>query len=148
MKIIKTGDLKDLLRFARDVEGQVDADRLTLTVLDVMQIVGEGRLDPDIDSGEEARRIKRPARKSSSDPIGNWDLTQGTYWLTYSEAVNIPDDGTLILQPHESLMKNGLWHPTLFVRDWTEMTGVLLVVMAKGVRIMEGAPISTGFLVT
>jgi deoxycytidine triphosphate deaminase len=148
MKIIGTGDLKKLLRFARDPEEQVKDDRIILTVLEVTQIVGEGRIDLDEGNAEEARRVKRPSRKSSQDPVGNWDLTQGAYWVTYNETVQIPDGGSLLLQPHQALMRNGLWHPTLVVRDWAEVSGVLLVVTARGVRLMEGAPISTGFIVT
>ena len=94
-----------------------------------------------------ARRIKRPLRKSNRDAVGNWDLVQGAYWMTCNETVQIPAAAALILQPHQELMENGLWHPTLVVRDWAEFAGVLLVVSAKGVRIMEGAPISTGFIV-
>jgi deoxycytidine triphosphate deaminase len=148
MKIIGTSDLKKLLRFARDPDGQVKDDRIILTVLEVTQIVGEGRIDLDESKTEEARRVKRPSRKSSQDPVGNWDLTQGGYWVTYSETVQIPDGGSLLLQPHQALMRNGLWHPTLVVRDWAEVSGVLLVVTARGVRLMEGAPISTGFIIT
>jgi deoxycytidine triphosphate deaminase len=148
MKIIGTGDLKKLLRFARDPEEQVKDDRIILTVLEVTQIVGEGRIDLDEGNAEEARRVKRPSRKSSQDPVGNWDLTQGAYWVTYNETVQIPDGGSLLLQPHQALMRNGLWHPTLVVRDWAEVSGVLLVVTARGVRLMEGAPISTGFIFT
>jgi deoxycytidine triphosphate deaminase len=147
MKIIKTEDLKALLRFAPDPGGQTKDDHLVLTVLEVVQIVGEGRIDLDESKAEEARRVKRPSRKSSQDPVGNWDLTQGAYWVTYNETVEIPDGGSLILQPHQALMKNGLWHPTLVARDWAEVSGVLLVVTARGVRLMEGAPISTGFIV-
>lgn len=147
MKFIGTDDLKGLLRFATNPEGQTENDRLVLTILDVTQIVGEGRIDVDEGKAEEARRVKRPLRKSSQDPIGNWDLAQGAYWVTYNETVEMPVGSSLILQPHQALMRNGLWHPTLVVRDWAEVSGVLLVVTARGVRLMEGAPISTGYIV-
>jgi len=148
LKAIKTDELKKLIRFAPDPTGQTKNDRILLTILDVMQIVGEGRIDQDEDKNEEARRVKRPSRKSSQDPVGNWDLTQGAYWVTYNETVQIPVGASLILQPHETLMKNGLWHPALVVRDWAEVSGILLVVTARGVRIVENAPISTGFIIT
>jgi len=147
MKIIGTESLKKILRFAPDPVKQTDNDRIVFTVLDIMQITGEGRIDPDKDRSELARRIKRPLRKSTRDAAGNWDLTQGAYWVTCNETVQIPDGATLMLQPHQVLMENGLWHPTLAVRDWAEFTGVLIVVSAKGVRIMEGAPISTGYVI-
>jgi len=147
MKVLGIEELKVALRFSHDPARQVKDDRIMLTVLDIMQIVGEGRIDIDESKAEEARTIKRPSRRSSSDPVGYWDLAQGAYWVTYNETVQIPDAGSLLLQPHQMLMKNGLWHPTLFVRDWAEVTGILVVVTARGVRMMEGAPISTGFIV-
>lgn len=147
MKIAGTEELEKLLRFAPDTDSQTANDRLTLTVLDVTQIVGEGKIGPEGEDGTDARRVKRPSRKSSSDPAGYWDLVQGAYWVTFNEEVLIPDGGSLILQPHPQLMINGLWHPTLVVRDWSEVSGILLVVTARGVRIMESAPLSTGFIV-
>jgi deoxycytidine triphosphate deaminase len=146
MKFIGTDSLKKLLRFAPDPEKQTEGDRIVFTVLDIMQIVGEGTIDPDKSSTEPARRIKRPLKKSTRDAAGSWDLTQGAYWATCSETVQIPDGAILMLEPHQALMENGLWHPALIVRDWAEFNGVLLVVSAKGVRLMEGAPISTGFI--
>lgn len=147
MKFKGSQDLQDLLRFAPRQKQQTEGDRLTLTVLDVIQIVGEGRLDAVETGREEARRVKRPARKSSSEPAGHWDLAQGAYWVTYNETVRIPRGETLVIQPHQELLKNGLWHPTLLIRDWSEVEGVLLMVAARGVRMMEGSPISTGFII-
>ncbi len=147
MRIVETDYLKELFRFARDLDKQTEGDRLTLTILDILQIVGEGCIDINGTSSEEARRVKRPSRKSTRDPSGYWDLTQGAYWVSYNESVQIPDGSSLVLQPHQSLLINGLWHPTLIVRDWAEVSGILLVVSAKGVRVIEGAPISTGYII-
>lgn len=147
MKITETKDLTELLRFAQDTAAQTAKDRITLTLLDILQIVGEGVVDLDETRAQEARQVKRPSRKSSRDPAGYWDLAQGPYWVTYNENVQIPEGCSLILQPHQAIMKNGLWHPTLLIRDWTEVSGVLLVVSARGVRLVEGAPLSTGFVV-
>ena len=147
MKIIGTENLKELLRFSPDPDRQTGDDRITLTVLDVLQIVGEGSISNDDSGSGDARRVKRPARKSAMDPVGYWDLTQGPYWVTYNEMVQIPEGFTLVLQPHSGLLKNGLWHPTLVVRDWAEVSGMLLVISARGARIMENAPLSTGFII-
>jgi len=147
MRIKGTDDLKGLVRFASDPGKQTEDDRLILTILDLFQIVGEGRIDFRKGEDDVARRIKRPSRRSSNDPAGYWDLGQGAYWGTYNEAVQIPEGCSLFLQPHDSLMQNGLWHPTLLVRTWAELPGVLLVVNSKGVRMMEGAAISTGFII-
>jgi deoxycytidine triphosphate deaminase len=148
MKIKRTDDLRGLLRFAPDTNGQTVNDRLVLTVLDILQIVGEGVISSEETSAEVARQVKRPSRKSSRDLAGYWDLTQGPYWVTYNETVHIPEGSSLVLQPHETIMRSGLWHPTLVVRDWAELSGILLVVTARGVRMMENSPLSTGFMVT
>ncbi|MDF1536546.1 MAG: hypothetical protein P1S46_08610 [bacterium] len=147
MKFLGSDKLKKLVRFAVDTDEQTSGDRLTLTVLDVLQIAGEGRIARDTGEEDLARRIRRPARKAAGDQAGHWDLVQGPYWVTYNESVRIPDDCALILQPHHAVMVNGLWHPTLVVRDWSEMTGILLMVGARGVRLVEGAPLSTGHMV-
>lgn len=147
MRIVETDYLKELFRFARDLDKQTEGDRLTLTILDILQIVGEGCIDINGTGSEEARRVKRPSRKSTRDPSGYWDLTQGAYWVSYNETVQIPGGSSLVLQPHQALLINGLWHPTLIVRDWAEVSGILLVVSAKGVRVIEGAPISTGYII-
>jgi hypothetical protein len=147
MRIVETDYLKGIFRFARDLDRQTEGDRLTLTILDVLQIVGEGCIDINGSRTEEARRVKRPSRKSSRDPSGYWDLTQGAYWVSYNETVQIRDGSSLVLQPHKAIMINGLWHPTLIVRDWAEVSGILLVVSAKGVRVMENSPLSTGFII-
>jgi hypothetical protein len=147
MYFLGSDELKKLVRFAADTDGQPHGNGLTFTVLNVHQITGEGRVAPDSGEEDQARRIQRPARKSVGDPAGHWDLVQGPYWVTYNESVRIPDGGGLILQPHHAIMINGLWHPTLVVRDWTEMSGILLIVGARGVRLVEGAPVSTGNMV-
>ena len=146
MKFLDSEGLKELVRFAADTDKQISGGKVTLTLREILQITGEGRVAPD--SGEEdlARTIKRPARRSAGDPAGYWELTQGVYWVIYNESVRIPDDGALILQPHEGIMINGLWHPTLVVRDWADMKGVLLTVGARGVRLEEGAPVSIGYV--
>ncbi len=147
MNFLGSDELKKLLKFAVDTDGQTSGDRLTLTIMNVVQITGEGRIAPDSVEEDLARKIKRPARRSTGDSAGYWDLVQGPYWVTCNESVRIPDGGGLFLQPHHTIMINGLWHPTLVIRDWAEMTGILLIVGARGVRLVEGAPISTGYMI-
>ena len=146
MNFLDSDGLKKLVRFADDTDKQTSGGKVTLTLRDVLQITGEGRVAPDSGEEDQARTIKRPARKSTGEPAGYWELTQGVYWVTYNESVRIPDNGALILQPHEGIMINGLWHPTLVVRDWSEMKGVLLTVGARGVRLEERAPVTIGYL--
>jgi deoxycytidine triphosphate deaminase len=142
-------DLVKILRFAADPDAQTADGRLTLTLGDVEQIMGEGRLDLSGGRSEDARRIKRPAKKASGDDLGWWDLGQGSYWVRYNEIVEIPPGHLLVLQPHVRLMRNGVWHPCVLLEDWEEqMDGVMLTVSTRGVRLSENAPVSTGILIT
>ncbi|UCF31439.1 MAG: hypothetical protein JSV26_03200 [bacterium] len=141
-------DLKNILRFAVDPDAQTTGGRITLTLLDVEQIMGEGRLDSSGRASENARRIKRPARRAAEEDLGWWDLAQGSYWVAYNERVDVPDGHLLLIQPHVSLMKNGLWHPTVAVEDWdSQMEGMLLLVSSRGVMVSENAPLSVATLV-
>lgn len=147
MKFLSSNRLLDLLRFASDPRRQTEGGRLTLTVLEVEQISGEASLSPDVEAVQEARRIKRPARRRADEERGFWELTQGTYWVTFNERIEVPPDGALLIQAHPDLLRNGVWHPTLMVRNWDrEGGGVLMVVMARGVKISEGSPISVGYV--
>lgn len=147
MKIIPSKGLGKLLRFAPDPISQTARDRLTLTLLEIYQIIGEAVVDRYPDTVEEARRIKRPAKKAAGAAVGHWDLVQGTYWVTYNETVNIPEDTVLFLESHPSLHRNGVFHASATITDWSEISGVLLMVGARGVRLTEGAPISVGRMI-
>ena len=47
MNFLGSDELKKLLKFAVDTDGQTSGDRLTLTIMSVVQITGEGRIAPD-----------------------------------------------------------------------------------------------------
>lgn len=143
----KPENLMKILRFAVDPAAQTASGRITLTLLDVEQIMGEGRIDFSGEASEDARRIKRPARKASGEDTGWWDLGQGTYWVAYNERVDIPQGHLLLVQPHVKLMMNGVWHPTLAVEDWDrDMGRVMLSVSSRGVKLSENAPLSSAIL--
>lgn len=147
MKIVRSGELKDHVRFAADPDGQTSGDRLTLTLLDIYQVLGEAQVGRFPDRTEEARRIKRPARKTAGAAVGHWDLVPGAYWATYNETVFIPKDTVLFLENHPSLMENGVQQSSRFVLDWSEVSGTLLVVGTRGIKLSEGAPVSIGRMV-
>jgi len=143
LKIMKSEELAKLVRFAPDVTAQTAGDRLVLTLFEVFQIVGEAVIGRFPDAIEEARRIKRPARKKVGTSLGAWDLVQGVYWVTYNETVHLPEGAILYLENHPSLATNGVWQATRGVSSWEEVSGTLLRVGAKGVHFSEGAPVST-----
>lgn len=146
---LSSKDLERLLRFALDPVRQSQGGQLALTLLDIEQIMGEGKLGPDGALREDARRVKRPAVRRAGAKQGHWELTQGAYWATYNERIEVPEGALLVLQPHPALLRNGVWHPTMAVRDWDrDGGGVLLVVSARGVRVEESTPISVGFVIT
>jgi hypothetical protein len=147
LKVVKSDELKEHVRFAADPEDQTSGDRLILTLLDVYQIVGEAGIGRYPDKVAQARRVKRPAIKTAKAAVGHWDLVPGVYWVTYNETVDIPEGAGLILENHPSLMENGILQNTRFVLDWSEVAGTLLMIGARGVRLWEGAPISVGRMV-
>lgn len=144
MKFLTDKELKNILRFAPDPGNQALDGKLVFTLMKIDQILGEGRIADSPEGSEDARLVKRPSRVSSKDEGGAWwELVQGSYLVTYNETVEVPEDGILVIQPHPSAMKNGLWHPTLFVRDWDrDMEAVLMVVSVKGLKIQENSPVS------
>ena len=147
MRFLETGQLVNLLRFAKHPEKQIEDGCLTLTLLEVQQIMGEARLDFDGQDSEDARRVKRPTRSAAGEDVGWWDLGQGVYWVTFRERVEIPPGGALFLQPHIRILRNGLWHPTMLIRDWDrEMDGIMLTVSSRGIKISENAPVSSGLI--
>ncbi|UCG38175.1 MAG: hypothetical protein JSV00_08220 [bacterium] len=147
MSVVGSDELRGLVRFAVDLGKQTVGDRLTLTLLDVVQIAGEATVGPEPEMVEEARRIKRPARKGSSDAMGAWDLVQGAYLVTYNESVRIPEGCLLFLEAHPLLQENGVWHPTRVLREWDTSLHTLLIVTARGIRLMENSPVSVGLMV-
>lgn len=147
MKVISSEELRVLIRFAVDLEAQTTEDRLTLTLQEIHQVVGEARIDRYPDMVDNARRIKRPAKKMIDAKAGHWDLVQGVYWVTYNETVSIPEGSMLFLENHPSLAENGVMQTSRSVLSWDEVSGTLLTVGARGVRLTEGAPISVGRMV-
>lgn len=148
MRFLNSLELKKILEFPAPVNGQISEDLFTMTLRSVHQIVGEAKLGPGENDTREARRVKRPSRRSAGENIGWWDLGQGAYWITFNEKVEVPPDCVLVIQPHKRILGNGVWHPAIFIRDWDkEMDGVLLIVSARGVKVSEDAVISCCFVV-
>ena len=147
VKIVGSEELVKLVRFAPDVTTQTRGNRLILTLYEVFQIVGEAVVGRIPDTVEEARRIKRPARKKVGTSQGSWDLVQGVYWVTYNEKVRIPEGAVLYLENHPSLAANGIFQATRVVSTWNEVSGTLLMVGAKGVHLFEGSPVSACLMV-
>lgn len=147
MKVLRSSELKNHVRFAADLESQTAADRLVLTLLDIYQIAGEAVIGRYPDKVDKARRLKRPARRSTGAAVGQWDLVPGVYWVTYNETIVVPEGTVLFLENHPSLMENGVLQNSRFVLDWKEVSGTLLIVGARGVKLSEGAPVSVGRMV-
>jgi len=147
VRFLDSTELEKILKFPVRPDGQVSGSLITMTLCDVHQIMGEAELGPDDAGTKEARRIKRPSRRSTGEEIGWWDLGQGAYWITYNERVEIPPDCVLVIQPHKRILSNGVWHPAVLIRDWDkEMEGMLLTVSSRGIRASENTVISCGFV--
>jgi hypothetical protein len=147
LKVFRSDELKDCIRFAADPGGQTVGNRIVLTLLDIYQIVGEAGVGRYPDKVDQARRVKRPARKMAGAAVGHWDLVPGVYWVTYNETVVIPEGVVLFLENYPALAENGVVQNSRFVLDWSEVSGALLMVGARGVKLSEGAPVSVGRMV-
>jgi deoxycytidine triphosphate deaminase len=120
---------------------QTDGDGLDLTVAEVFEITGPGRVD--FGGGELAAAATEPhptAKRNPEDDYEWWTLDAGQYLLTYNETVSPPPGTPLVVQTHTELLARGAFHPTLHTRD---VSCVPLSVGGAGLRLKENARVST-----
>jgi len=114
-----------------------DDGRVDLTVAEVFEVVGPGRVD--FGGGELAPAELAPhdrVRRDEADDYGWWHLGAGTYLVAYNESLS----GAAVLQPRTELVERGGSHPTLRV---DELPRVPLTVAGAGLRLKENARVST-----
>ena len=114
---------------------------LDLTVAGVHRVAGPGRVD--FGGGEREAADREPVeteRRDPDDDHGWWNLDAGRYLPSYDESLSAPDDLSLVLQPHATVLARGAAHPTLHVRS---LETVPLSVGGAGLRPKENARVST-----
>jgi hypothetical protein len=110
-----------------------------LTVAEVYDLTGPGRVDFGGGELTEAETMAHDSQKRNEDDDYEWwHLDPGQYLLAYNES--LAADVTVTLQTRDELLACGAFHPTLQV---TELPRVPLSVGGEGIRIKENARVST-----
>jgi len=132
--------------YAKYVDGlvheptQTEGDGVDLTVAEIHEVTGPGRVD--FGGGELEAAAAEPherEKRSPDDEYGWWLLDPGTYLVEYNESI-AGDDLRLTVQTRDALLERGAFHPTLRVAS---LPRVPLSVGGAGIRIKENARIST-----
>jgi len=119
---------------------QTEGEGVDLTVAEVYEITGPGRVD--FGGGELEAATAEPRERETRDPDDEyewWSLDPGTYLIEHNEAI-AGGDLRFTVQTRDALLERGAFHPTLRV---TELPRVPLSVGDAGIRIKENARVST-----
>ncbi|OYR52679.1 dCTP deaminase [Halorubrum sp. Ea8] len=119
---------------------QTEGDGVDLTVAEVYEITGPGRVD--FGGGELEAASAEPHEREKRDPEDEyewWSLDPGTYLIEHNESI-AGNDLRFAVQTRDALLERGAFHPTLRV---TELSRVPLSVGGAGIRIKENARVST-----
>jgi hypothetical protein len=119
---------------------QTEGRGLDLTVAEIHEVTGPGRVDFGGGELEPAETDPHPGQKrNEGDDYEWWHLDAGQYLLEYNESIE-GEDMQFTLQTHQELLARGAFHPTLQV---TELPRVPLSVGGEGIRIKANARVST-----
>lgn len=118
---------------------QVHEDGLDLTVTEIYEIEGPGRVDFGGGELEDAAIASHDRTwRNPDDDYQWWNLEQGIYLIEYNE--RLTGDGRVRLQTRDAVRERGAFHPTITV---THLERVPLNVAGAGLRIKENARVST-----
>jgi hypothetical protein len=120
-------------------ETQTDGEGFDLTVADVYEIVGPGRVDfggGELEPAETAPHASE--KRHPNDDYGWWTLREGHYLIEYNESLT--GEATVTLQPRAELLERGVSHPTLRI---AALPRVPIAVGGAGIEIKENARVST-----
>ena len=137
---------KAMVDYTQFIEGivheptQTAGRGLDLTVTEVYEVTGPGRVDFGGGELEPAETTPHEtAKRNEDDDYGWWDLDAGQYLLEYNESIGTRDM-SFTLQTRDELLARGAFHPTLHVRA---LPRVPLSVGGDGLKLKENARVST-----
>lgn len=114
-----------------------------VTVNRIGTLTGRGALDF---GGSEYQSAEvewiEPAKKSEDDTYGWWSLKPGTYRVEFNEGVDLPDDTGVLLQIWNSVLRNGVTHPTEVITKARDQLSTHIHVGDPGIEIKENARLS------
>lgn len=133
---------KGLIQNYIDLETQLPPQGFDLTVGEIHEYKGRGKLDFSNSEREIPKSEKiRPEKESEEDEYGWWHLSQGVYKVVMNEKVDIPEDLMAYAFPRSSLLRmgcsieNAVWDAGTTV----EGTCLLKVENPEGVDVKENA---------
>ena len=114
---------------------------LNLTVTEVHEVTGPGRVDFGGDELEAAELTPHDRQyRDEDDDYQWWHLDAGQYLLEYNESLSLPGDTVAVVQTRDAVRARGAFHLTLWV---SELDHVPLSVGGAGLRLKENARVST-----
>jgi len=119
---------------------QIAEDGVDLTVTEVYEVAGPGRVD--FGGGElDAADLEPHDRvwRNEEDDYQWWHLDAGQYVIKYNERLA----GPVVLQPRDALLSRGASHPTVRV---STLPRIPLSVGGAGIRLKENARVTTARL--
>jgi len=120
---------------------QTEGRGLDLTVAEVFEVTGPGRVD--FGGGELEPADTDPHDRHYRDEDDDyqwWDLDAGGYLLEYNESLALPEDTVATVQARDTVRARGAFHSTLAV---TDLDAVSLSVGGAGLLLKENARVST-----
>lgn len=138
-RLIEEGDL---LEGFPHLETQVQPHGFDVTVGEIFEFSGRGRIDFSNDEREmpDTKNINLE-KKNKSDEYGWWDLDRGAYKVRTNERVNLPNDLIALGFPRSSLMRMGAFAQNAVWDAGFSGKGefILVVENEEGVEIKENA---------
>lgn len=136
---MRPSELTTLVEGLLHEETQVTDSGLDLTVAEVFEVEGPGRVDFGGGELEEAElSAHEKVWRNEDDDYQWWHLDGGQYLVEYNETLSA--DRPLTVQTRDAVRERGAFHPTLEV---TELGRMPLSVAPGGIRLKENARIST-----
>lgn len=139
---------QEILEFVDDIiyeETQVQAERLDLTVMAIFDLNEAGKLDFGGSEFQSATTEKiAPVKESADDDYGWWDLSGGTYRLTFNEDISQTiEAGTPLILPHDHLIQAGAQLESTVPDPANPQVHPTLSVGNHGIHIKENARIAS-----
>lgn len=136
---------KDLISDYPHLETQINPNGFDLTVGQVREFRGRGKLDFSNSEREipSTKKIK-PEKKDEEDRYSWWTLGPGSYKIITNETVSLPLDIAAIAFPRSSLLRSGSFvqHGVWDAGFEGKSEFILVVRNPQGLEIKENARIS------
>lgn len=143
MRILDAEEARDCVDGLVHFDTQRAPGGLDLTVGDVFEVTGPGKLDFGGSEFDPAPREKlEPELASPGDDYGWWELDPGSYVIHYNEGVDLEADQTGTLHSLPRLQQAGASHGTVVLHGTRDTLASLLSVGEGGCHLKENCRVS------